>query len=239
MKRFLAVLMFLAVPAFAQKAPAKKPIGRRPQGQLRATLTSHGTILTWMPPAVLPPTLTGYNVFSAPCTGTFTLGAGQPTNAPASGTCSAVGSFAQIAGNVAGLTYTDSSPQPGQTIVYQVTAQCPAAGACVGQGAPSNQVAGNWPGIPPGAPTLSIQVAKATVTGNKETISAAWTETIAPGFIIPETAYQIWGNGKILQDSVCFLAACNASWSGTTVNAPWVTVTDSLGNHTASKAGTS
>lgn len=123
-----------------------------------AKVTLHSATITWAL-ASPPSTLTGFNIYSAPCTGTFTAAAGQPTNAPASGSCSAAGTFMKI-GTVGSsiLTYTDATITAGLALVYQVTSQCPATGACIGESAPSNQVAGFVPGSAPAAPTISLSV---------------------------------------------------------------------------------
>lgn len=189
-------------------------------------LTAHSAMLTWTAPT--PATgLTGYNVYSAPCTGTFTPTPGQTSTTALVGTCSAAGAFTVIAPNVSPVlsTYTDTTPVPGKTIVYRLTSLC--ASCATVESVPSNQVSASWPAV--ASSQLVITSAQKTITGNKETITVAWTENVS-GFSVPETAYQIWGNGKILRVNVCFLASCSATWTGTTVNAPWITVSDGSGN---------
>lgn len=154
LKIAVAVLLGFLAPlaGFAQNEPSFV------HPQLKLRLTAHAATMSWTEQNA-PATLLGYNVYMAPCTGSFTPAAGQPANAPAIGTCSAVGAFTKVTGSpipAGTTTFTDSTIGPGQQNVYEITAVCPTSGPCIGESAPSNQLAGFVPGVAPNAPVLTI-----------------------------------------------------------------------------------
>jgi hypothetical protein len=113
--------------------------------------------LTWV--ASNTAGVTGYNVYRAPCTGTITGSA-----------CSSAGPFAKLnAALIAGVTYTDATGAPGTVYDYYVTAMCPTA-CTPAESAASNHFAVT---IPSG---LKITNTSRTSSGNRVTVTAAWTD---------------------------------------------------------------
>ena len=91
--------------------------------------------LSWNPSSTAP--ITGYHIYRAPCYGQVT----------SQGTCNgSVGTYKRH-GSTAAITYIDNA-NPGQKLVYYVTAYCSGQANCAGQSTPSNIVVLQVPGTP-------------------------------------------------------------------------------------------
>jgi hypothetical protein len=159
------------------------------QAQTLPAGTPHSVTLSWVAPSPVggSGTISGYNMYKSV----------------------AGGAYVKInAALIAGLTTVDAAVTSGQILNYCATT----VDTLSEESACSNAVAVTVPSNP-NPPVLSKPVVALNVTGNKETLTATWTD--APGSSV---AYVIWNGTKILQKGVVAdpknTGSYSISWNG-------------------------
>jgi hypothetical protein len=159
------------------------------QAQTLPAGTPHSVTLSWVAPSPVggSGTISGYNVYKSV----------------------AGGAYVKInTALIAGLTTVDAAVTSGQILNYCATtvdtlSEESACSIAVAVTVPSN----------PNPPVLSKPVVALNVTGNKETLTATWTD--APGASV---VYVIWNGTKILQKGVVAdpknTGSYSISWNG-------------------------